>query len=40
VGTTVNYKIDGNKGEVKSMSSGKNAKCTLVRVAAFTPAPQ
>ncbi|HEY4961144.1 MAG TPA: hypothetical protein VFC15_13250 [Candidatus Limnocylindrales bacterium] len=40
VGTTVNYKIDGNKGEVKSTSSGKNAKCTLVRVAAITPAPQ
>ena len=40
VGTTVNYKIDGNKGQVKSASSGKNVKCTLVRVAALTPASQ
>src|ERR1035438_10445537 len=40
VGTTVNYKIDGNKGQVKSTSSGKNVKCTLVRVAALTPASQ
>jgi hypothetical protein len=36
----VNYKIDGNKGQVKSTSSGKNVKCTLVRVAALTPASQ
>src|SRR5450631_1204373 len=40
VGTTVNYKIDGNKGDVKSTSSGKSAKCTLVRVAAITATPQ
>ena len=40
VGTTVNYKIDGNKGQVKSTSSGKNVKCTLVRVAAITPTQQ
>ena len=40
VGTTVNYKIDGNKGQVKSTSSGKNVKCTLVRVAAVTATPQ
>ena len=40
VGTTVNYKIDGNKGQVKSTSSGKNVKCTLVRLAALTPASQ
>ena len=39
-GTTVNYKIDGNKGQVKSTSSGKNVKCTLVRVAAVTATPQ
>lgn len=37
VGTYVTYKIDGNKGQVKSTSSGKNVKCTLVRVAALTP---
>src|SRR5271169_3178225 len=36
VSTTVDYKIDGNKGQVKSTSSGKNVKCTLVRVAALT----
>ena len=40
VGTTVNYKIDGNKGQVKSTSSGKSVKCTLVRVAAITATPQ
>ena len=40
VGTTVNYKIDGNQGQVKSTSSGKNVKCTLVRVAAVTATPQ
>jgi len=40
VGTAVNYKIDGNKGEVKSTTSGKNAKCALVRVAALTATPQ
>jgi len=40
VGTTVNYKIDGDKGQVKSTSSGKNVKCTLVRVAALAATPQ
>ncbi len=40
VGTTVTYRIDGNKGQVKSTASGKNVKCTLVRVAALTPTPQ
>lgn len=39
VGTGITYKIDGNKGQVKSTSSGKSVKCTLVRVAALTPAP-
>ncbi len=39
VGTGISYKIDGNKGQVKSTSSGKSVKCTLVRVAAVTPAP-
>ena len=34
VGTGITYKIDGNKGDVKSTQSGKNVKCTLVRVAA------
>ena len=37
VGTGISYKIDGNKGQVKSTQSGKNVKCTLVRVAAVTP---
>lgn len=40
VGTTVDYKIDGNKGQLKSTSSGKNVKCTLVRVGALTATPQ
>ncbi len=39
VGTGISYKIDGNKGQVKSTTSGKNVKCTLVRVAALTPTP-
>lgn len=39
VGTGISYKIDGNKGQVKSATSGKNVKCTLVRVAALTPTP-
>ena len=39
VGTGINYKIDGNKGEVKSTSSGKSVKCTIVRVAALTANP-
>jgi hypothetical protein len=40
VGTDVTFKIDGNKGQVKSTSTGKSAKCTLVRVAALTAPPQ
>src|SRR5271165_4570370 len=40
VGTTINYKVDGNKGQVKNTSSGKSAKCTLVRVAALAATPQ
>ena len=40
VGTTINYKINGNKGEMKNTQTGKNVKCTLVRVAAFTAPPQ
>ena len=39
VGSTIGYKINGNKGEVRS-ASGKNAKCTLVRVAPLTATPQ
>jgi hypothetical protein len=40
VGTTIAYKIDGNKGQVKNTASGKSAKCTLVRVAALSAPPQ
>jgi hypothetical protein len=40
VGTTITFKIDGNKGQVKSTSTGKSAKCTLVRVAALSAPPQ
>ena len=39
VGTGISYKIDGNKGQVKSTQSGKNVKCTLVRVAAVRATP-
>ena len=39
VGTGITYKINGNKGQVKSTSSGKSVKCTLVRVAALAPTP-
>ena len=34
VGSTINYKINGNKGEIKNTQSGKNVKCMVVRVAA------
>jgi curli biogenesis system outer membrane secretion channel CsgG len=40
VGSTITYKINGNKGEVKSTANGKNIKCTLVRVAVSPPTPQ
>lgn len=33
VGSNIAYKIDGNKGQVKSTQSGKNVKCMVVRVA-------
>ena len=39
VGTGISYKINGNKGEIKSTASGKNVKCTLVRVAAIGATP-
>lgn len=34
VGSPINYKINGNKGEIKNTQSNKNAKCLVVRVAA------
>lgn len=40
VGSPITYKIDGNKGDVKSTQSGKSAKCTVVRVAPMTATPQ
>lgn len=40
VGSPITYKVDGNKGDVKSTQSGKGAKCTLVRVAALSATPQ
>lgn len=40
VGTAVTYSVNGNKGQVKSTSSGKSVKCTLVRVAAIPAATQ
>lgn len=36
VGSTISYRINGNKGEVKNSQSGKNVKCTVVRVAHLT----
>ena len=36
VGSSISYNINGNKGQVKNASSGKNVKCTVVRVAAVT----
>jgi hypothetical protein len=36
VGSSINYKINGNKGEVKNTQSGKDVKCMVVRVAAVT----
>ena len=41
VGSSINYKINGNKGEIKNTQSNKNVKCMVVRVAAAgTPTPQ
>ncbi|MGA9564238.1 MAG: hypothetical protein WBS19_01825 [Candidatus Korobacteraceae bacterium] len=41
VGSAINYKINGNKGEVKNTQSNKSVKCTVVRVAAVgAPAVQ
>jgi len=41
VGSTINYKVNGNKGEIKNTQSNKNVKCMVVRVAAAgTAAPQ
>src|SRR5262252_7917198 len=40
VGSTISYKINGNKGEIKNTQSNKNVKCLVVRVAAAgTAAP-
>jgi hypothetical protein len=39
VGSSISYKINGNKGEIKNTQSNKNVKCLVVRVAAAgTPA--
>jgi len=40
VGSSINYKINGNKGEVKNTVSGKSVKCMVVRVAAAAPPAQ
>jgi hypothetical protein len=40
VGSNVSYKVNGNKGEIKSVASGKSVKCMIVRVAAVTPPTQ
>lgn len=36
VGSAINYKVSGNKGEVKNTQSNKDVKCMVVRVAAVT----
>ncbi len=40
VGSSISYKVSGNKGEVKNTQSNKSVKCTVVRVAAITPTTQ
>ena len=40
VGSPINYKINGNKGEIKNTQTNKNVKCVVVRVAALTSSPQ
>jgi hypothetical protein len=40
VGSAITFSVNGNKGDVKSTESGKNVKCTLVRVAALGATPQ
>ena len=39
VGSSVNYKVNGNKGELKNTQSNKSVKCTVVRVAAAAATP-
>ena len=39
VGSSVGYKVNGNKGELKNTQSNKNVKCTVVRVAAAAATP-
>src|SRR6516165_12353159 len=40
VGSSISYQVNGNKGAVKNLQSGKSAKCTVVRVAALTANPK
>jgi hypothetical protein len=40
VGSPINYKVNGNQGEIKSTTSGKSVKCMIVRVAAVTAPAQ
>ena len=39
VGSSVGYKVNGNKGELKNTQSNKSVKCTVVRVAAAAATP-
>ena len=34
VGSSISYKVNGNKGEIKNTQSNKSVKCLVVRVAA------
>ena len=36
VGSPINYKINGNKGEIRNTQSNKCVKCLVVRVGATT----
>lgn len=39
VGSSISYQVNGNKGKVKNLSSGKQVNCTIVRVADQAQAP-
>lgn len=39
VGTEIQYQVSGNKGKVKSLGSGKQVGCMVVRVAAVPTMP-
>ena len=40
VGSSINYEVSGNKGNVKNTQSNKSVKCMVVRVAGLASNPQ